>query len=134
YLNEDAIEGNMVWVGKLTIIASIVVGVLFTWNDTLGIGGAGGFSFIQKYTGFISPGVFAMFLLGMFLKRTTGPAAIACLITGFVLSVFFNEFAVQVFGPETWLYTAYLNKFGVYEIPFQICMGLAFAFTMLVMV
>src|SRR5690606_40339062 len=46
----------------------------------------------------------------------------------------FNEFAVDVFGPETWLYTAYLNKFGVYEIPFQICMGLAFAFTMLVMV
>ncbi|MCC2599054.1 sodium:solute symporter family transporter [Sphingobacterium sp. FBM7-1] len=134
YLNKDASEGKMVWVGKLTIIASIVVAVLFTWNDTLGIGGAGGFTFIQKYTGFISPGVFAMFLLGMFWKRTTGPAAIAGLITGFVLSVFFNEFAVQVFGPETWLYTAYLNKFGVYEIPFQICMGLAFAFTMLVMV
>src|SRR5690606_26709209 len=119
YLNKDASEGKMVWVGKLTIIASIVVAVLFTWNDTLGIGGAGGFTFIQKYTGFISPGVFAMFLLGMFWKRTTGPAAIAGLITGFVLSVFFNEFAVQVFGPETWLYTAYLNKFGVYEIPFQ---------------
>lgn len=134
YLNKDASEGKMVWVGKLTIIASIVIAVLFTWNDTLGIGGAGGFTFIQKYTGFISPGVFAMFLLGMFWKRTTGPAAIAGLITGFVLSVFFNEFAVQVFGPETWLYTAYLNKFGVYEIPFQICMGLAFAFTMLVMV
>jgi len=134
YMNKEASEGKMVWVGKLTIIASIVIAVLFTWNDTLGIGGAGGFTFIQKYTGFISPGVFAMFLLGMFWKRTTGPAAIAGLITGFVLSVFFNEFAVDVFGPETWLYTAYLNKFGVYEIPFQICMGLAFAFTMLVMV
>src|SRR5690606_856735 len=134
YMNKDASEGKMVWVGKLTIIASIVVAVLFTWNDTLGIGGAGGFTFIQKYTGFISPCVFAMFLLGMFWKRTTGPAAIAGLITGFVLSVFFNEFAVNVFGPETWIYTAYLNKFGVYEIPFQICMGLAFAFTMLVMV
>ncbi|MBD1427596.1 sodium:solute symporter family transporter [Sphingobacterium arenae] len=134
YMNKEASEGKMVWVGKLTIIASIVIAVLFTWNDTLGIGGAGGFTFIQKYTGFISPGVFAMFLLGMFWKRTTGPAAIAGLITGFVLSVFFNEFAVDVFGPETWIYTAYLNKFGVYEIPFQICMGLAFAFTMLVMV
>lgn len=134
YLNKDASEGKMVWIGKLTIIASIAVAVLFTWNDTLGIGGAGGFTFIQKYTGFISPGVFAMFLLGMFWKRTTGPAAIAGLITGFVLSVFFNEFAVKVFGPETWIYTAYINKFGVYEIPFQICMGLAFAFTMMVMI
>jgi len=134
YLNKEASEAKMVWIGKLTIVASIVVAVLFTWNDTLGIGGAGGFTFIQKYTGFISPGVFAMFLLGMFWKRTTGAAAIAGLIAGFVLSVFFNEFATKVFGPETWIYTAYMNRNGEYEIPFQICMGLAFAFTMLLMI
>lgn len=134
YMNKEASEGKMVWIGKITIVVSIVVAVLFTWNDTLGIGGAGGFTFIQKYTGFISPGVFAMFLLGMFWKRTTGAAAIAGLIAGFVLSIFFNEFAPRVFGPETWIYTAYLNKNGVYEIPFQICMGLAFAFTLLIMI
>ena len=134
YINKEASEAKMVWVGKITIVVSILVSVLFTWNDTLGIGGAGGFTFIQKYTGFISPGVFAMFLLGMFWKRTTGAAAITGLVTGFVLSVFFNEFATRVFGPETLIYTAYLNKNGVYEIPFQICMGLAFAFTMVLMV
>lgn len=134
YVNKEASEAKMVWVGKITIVVSIVVAVLFTWNDTLGIGGAGGFTFIQKYTGFISPGVFAMFLLGMFWKRTTGAAAITGLISGFVLSVFFNEFATSVFGPETWIYTAYLNKSGVYEIPFLICMGLAFAFTMVLMI
>lgn len=134
YMDKGASEAKMVWVGKITIVLSILVSVLFTWNDTLGIGGAGGFTFIQKYTGFISPGVFAMFLLGMFWKRTTGAAAITGLITGFVLSVFFNEFAPRVFGPETWIYTAYLNKSGVYEIPFQICMGLAFAFTMVLMI
>jgi len=134
YMDKGASEAKMVWVGKATIVASIVVSVLFTWNDTLGIGGAGGFTFIQKYTGFISPGVFAMFLLGMFWKRTTGAAAITGLVAGFVLSVFFNEFAPRVLGSETWLYTAYLNKNGAYEIPFQICMGLAFGFTMLLMV
>ena len=42
-----------------------------------GIGGEGGFTFIQKYTGFFSPGVFAVFLLGMFWKRTTAAAALA---------------------------------------------------------
>ena len=73
----------------------------------LGIGGVGGFTYIQKYTGFISPGVFAMFILGMFWKRTTGAAAIAGVITGFVLSVLFNEFAPQLFGNDTFLYTAY---------------------------
>ncbi len=134
YVDKGASEAKMVWVGKITIVLSILLSVLFTWNDTLGIGGAGGFTFIQKYTGFISPGVFAMFLLGMFWKRTTGAAAITGLVTGFVLSIFFNEFAPRVFGPETWIYTAYLNKSGVYEIPFQICMGLAFAFTMMLMI
>jgi solute:Na+ symporter, SSS family len=75
-----------------------------------------------------------MFLLGMFWKRTTGTAAIAGVISGFLLSVLFNVYAPSWFGPDTWLYTAYLNGSGVYEIPFHICMGLAFAFTMLLMI
>jgi SSS family solute:Na+ symporter len=112
----------------------MVIAVIFTWDDLLGIGGEGGFTFIQKYTGFISPGVFAMFILGMFWKRTTGAAAVAGVVTGFALSVFFNEFATQVFGSETFLYTAYRNSAGEYEIPFLICMGLSFMFTMIVMI
>lgn len=134
YFDKNADEKKQVWVGRLTVIISMIIAVIFTWEDLLGIGGEGGFTFIQKYTGFISPGVFAMFILGMFWKRTTGAAAIAGVITGFVLSVFFNEFAPQVFGNETLIYTAYPNGEGGYEIPFLICMGLSFFFTMLVMV
>ncbi|WP_313189551.1 sodium:solute symporter family transporter [Sphingobacterium sp.] len=134
YMDKNASEKKLIRVGKITIVLSIIVSLLFTWDDLLGIGGAGGFTFIQKYTGFISPGVFAMFLLGMFWKRTTGAAAIAGLITGFVLSVVFNNYAPTWFGHETFLYTAYPNAQGNYEIPFQICMGLAFLFTMIVMV
>lgn len=134
YFDKNADERKQVWVGRLTVITSMVIAVIFTWEDLLGIGGEGGFTFIQKYTGFISPGVFAMFILGMFWKRTTGAAAIAGVITGFVLSVFFNEFAPQVLGNETIFYTAYTNGEGGYEIPFLICMGLSFFFTMLVMI
>ncbi len=93
-----------------------------------------GLRFIQKYTGFISPGVFAMFLLGMFWKRTTGAAAIAGVITGFLLSVIFNVYAPEWFGNETWLYTAYKNSKGIYEIPFLLCMGYSFFFTVALMV
>lgn len=135
YFNKAAGEKHLVWVGRATIFAAMLVAVIFTWEDLLGIGGEGGFTFIQKYTGFISPGVFAMFILGMFWKRTTGAAAIAGVITGFVLSVFFNNsFAVSLFGTETWLYTAYPDGKGGYVIPFLICMGLSFLFTMIVMV
>lgn len=134
YFNTGADEKNMVWIGRLTVLASMVLALIFTWEDLLGIGGEGGFTFIQKYTGFISPGVFAMFILGMFWKRTTGAAAIAGVVTGFALSVFFNQFAPAVLGNETIFYTAYPNGKGGYEIPFLICMGLAFFFTMIVMI
>lgn len=134
YIGKEANEKRQVIVGRITVFVAMIVAVLFTWNDLLGIGGVGGFTYIQKYTGFISPGVFAMFLLGMFWKRTTGPAAIVGVIVGFLLSIFFNEFAPQVLGHENFLYTAYANGKGGYEIPFHICMGLSFLFTMLIMI
>lgn len=130
----EAEEKGMVWTGKIAALVSIALAVIFEWKDLLGISGEGGFTFIQKYTGFISPGVFAMFILGMFWKRTTGAAAVAGLLTGFLLAIFFNSFAVDLLGHENILYTAFINKEGVYEIPFLINMGWAFFFTMVVMI
>ena len=134
YMGKQSSEKKLVWVGRVTVAISMLVAVLFTWDDLLGIGGEGGFTFIQKYTGFISPGVFAMFILGMFWKRTTGAAAIAGVIAGFLLSVLFNNYAPGIFGNETLLYTAFPNGKGGYEIPFLICMGWSFFFTMVLMI
>jgi solute:Na+ symporter, SSS family len=134
YIDKEADDRKLVWIGRLTIVASMILAIMLTWNDLLGIGGAGGFTFIQKYTGFISPGVFAIFILGMFWKRTTGAAAVAGVLVGFVLSVFFNEYAPEMLGNQTLIYTAYPDGNGGFEIPFLICMGLAFGFTVLVMV
>ena len=134
YIQKEAGERQQVNIGRIAVFAAMLLAVLFTWNDVLGIGGVGGFTYIQKYTGFISPGVFAMFFLGMFWKRTTGTAAIVGVLAGFLLSVFFNEFAPAILGNETLLYTAYANGKGGFEIPFHICMGLSFLFTMLLMI
>jgi solute:Na+ symporter, SSS family len=136
-LATNADEKRQVWTGRIVAVIAIFISLLFTWEDLLGIGGEGGFTFIQKYTGFISPGVFAMFILGMFWKRTTGAAAVAGLITGLVLAIFFNNYAVAAFGNETWLYTAFKTVEDgkeVYQIPFLINMGWSFFFTVLVMV
>jgi SSS family solute:Na+ symporter len=134
YIAKEATEKQMVWIGRITILVAMFFSVAFTWNDLLGISREGGFTFIQKYTGFISPGIFAMFILGMFWKRTTGTAAIAGLITGFVLAIIFGNYAPQWFGHETLLYTAYINDKGIYEIPFLISMGWSFFFTVIIMV
>ena len=139
YIDSGASERKLIWIGRLAIFVSMIAALAFTWQDSLNIGGEGGFKFIQKYTGFISPGVFAMFLLGMFWKRTTGAAAVVGLLTGFGLSIFFDKIAPGI-SQENFLYTAYPNGkltpdgAPVYEIPFLICMGWSFAFTVLLMV
>ncbi len=134
YINKRADQERVVLIGKLTIAAAMLFSVLLTWKDLLGIGGEGGFTFIQKYTGFISPGIFAIFILGFFWKRTSGAAAITGILSGFLLSVVFNNYAPQWFGADTWLYTAFPNGHGGYEIPFLVCMGLSFGFTIVLMV
>jgi SSS family solute:Na+ symporter len=141
YINKAADEKKMVNVGRVTIVVSMIVALFLTWGDVLGIGSEGGFTFIQKYTGFISPGILAMFILGFFWKRTTGPAAVAGILTGFLVSVVFNNYAPQWFGHETPLYTAFETIKAVkgelvhtWEIPFLVCMGWSFVFTLLVMI
>lgn len=51
------------------LIAAIVAPALRTLDQA--------YQFIQEYVGFISPGVLAIFLLGLFWKRTTAAAALA---------------------------------------------------------
>ena len=134
YIKKDATQTQLVWVGRLAIFAAMLLSIALTWQDALGIGREGGFTFIQKYTGYLSPGIFAVFILGFFWKRTTGPAAVAGILGGFALAVLFNNYAPALFGNETLLYTAYPNGNGGYEIPFLICMGWSFVFTVLLMV
>ena len=134
YIKKDATEKQLVWIGRITIFAAMLLSIALTWQDALGIGREGGFTFIQKYTGYLSPGIFAVFILGFFWKRTTGAAAVAGILGGFALAVLFNNYAPALFGNETILYTAYPNGNGGYEIPFLICMGWTFVFTVLMMV
>ncbi|TDW97343.1 sodium:solute symporter family transporter [Dinghuibacter silviterrae] len=134
YIKVGASERRMVWIGRLSTIVALCMAIILTWHDMLGIGGSGGYTFIQKYTGYISPGIFATFILGIFWKKTTGTAAITGIVAGFLGSIFFGQFAVRLFGPETLLYTAFPNGHGAYEIPFFVCMGWVFFFTLLLMI
>jgi solute:Na+ symporter, SSS family len=126
YIGKEASERRLVWTGRLTVLVAMLIAILFTWDDWLGIGGKGGFEFIQKYTGFISPGIFAVFLLGFFWKRTTSLAAIVGIVGGFLLSILFNNYLPQLAGNDTWMYTAYSAAEGKFEIPFLVTMGWVF--------
>jgi SSS family solute:Na+ symporter len=134
YINRDASDTKTVSTGRIMIIVSLIIAIIINWNDTLGIGGKGGFEFIQKYTGYISPAIFPVFLLGFFWKKTTSRAAISGIIVGVILSVLFDKFLPTMLGHETILYTAYPTASGGFEIPYLIQMGWVFFFTTLLII
>ena len=83
-INEDASELSLVRIGRIASIVALVIGVLVApLLSTL----TQAIQFIQEYTGFISPGVFAVFLFGMFWKRTTSNAAFFTILIAIPISI-----------------------------------------------
>ncbi len=133
-INPEADEKKQVWIGRAAIIISMLLAVLIA--PFLGIDKKGGFEFIQEYTGFVSPGIFAMFILGFFWKKTTSNAALFATIGGFALSVFFKvlpKFADLAFLSPMGFSKQVLQKDGslIYEIPFLDRMGFVFIFAVI---
>lgn len=130
YFRKEASEKQLVWVGKLTIVLSVVLAIALAPH--LGIDKKGGFQYIQEYTGFVSPGVFAMFLLGFLWKRTTANAALFAIVGGFLLSVLLK--VLPQLMDLSFLYPigfAVPNAEGVYEIPFIDRIGIVFVLCVL---
>jgi SSS family solute:Na+ symporter len=126
HINKNANEKSLVWMGRVVVVVAMIVAIIIA--PFLGIDKKGGFEFIQEYTGFVSPGIFAMFILGFFWKRTTAAAAMFAIIGGFACSVFFKflpDFAdvsfLKVIG-----HAALNPASGVIEIPFLDRMGFVF--------
>jgi SSS family solute:Na+ symporter len=125
----DATEKNLVNTGKVAVVVAMVLGVLlsFVIGDMLMGEGKQGFQYIQEYTGFVSPGIFAMFILGFFWKKATSNAALFATVGGLIFAIVFkflpywtNLSFLSPFGYSK------LNADGVYEIPFMDRMGFVF--------
>ncbi|GAA4924360.1 sodium:solute symporter family transporter [Mucilaginibacter defluvii] len=128
-IKPDATDKQLVSLGKWSVVVSMVLGVILSLliGDALMGEGKQGFQYIQEYTGFVSPGIFAMFILGFFWKKATSNAALFSTIGGFIFSVIFK------FLPQ-WTDLSFMapygfskdNGTGVYEIPFLDRMGFVF--------
>jgi SSS family solute:Na+ symporter len=84
YFGQNASETKQVQVGRITagvafLVAAIVAPALGELDQA--------FQFIQEYTGFISPGVFAIFFFGVFWKKTTSNAALVGAALSIPLSI-----------------------------------------------
>lgn len=131
-INPGAGEKQQVQVGRWVIIISMILAVGIA--PYLGIDKKGGFQYIQEYTGFVSPGIFAAFLLGFFWKKATSNAALFATIGGFILSCLFKispaYINLEFLHP---LGLAVLNGDGVYEIPFIDRIGIVFLICVIAM-
>ncbi|MGY6520655.1 MAG: sodium/sugar symporter [Mongoliitalea sp.] len=103
YIDKDASETKQVKVGRLAAIVAFVVAALIA--PALGTLDQA-FQFIQEYTGFVSPGVFAIFFFGVFWKKTTSNAALTAAVLTIPLST--------------------ALKFGMPTLPFIDRMGVVF--------
>ena len=128
--NTEASEKRLVNVGKLTVVAAMILAVILSMiiGDSLMGEGKQGFQYIQEYTGFVSPGIFAMFILGFFWKKATSNAALFATIGGFIFSVILKFLPGWVdLSPLNAYGWAVANGNGVFEIPFMDRMLIVFA-------
>ncbi len=74
YFNKNASEKKLVRIGRLAVVVAMLIGAVVA-PSLKSLDQA--YQFIQEYVGFFSPGVLAVFLLGMFWKKTTASAGLA---------------------------------------------------------
>ena len=85
FINPNASDKQTVKVGRLSAAAALVIGA--TMAPLLG-GIDQAFQFIQEYTGVVSPGILAVFMLGLFWKKTTNKGAIWGALTSIPIALY----------------------------------------------
>ena len=120
YIKPNASDKQTVNMGRISaavalIIASIMAPLLGGIDQA--------FQFIQEYTGVVSPGILAVFILGLFWKKTTNKAAIIGALVSIPIAMYFKV------APKGWLDSALFV-----DIPFMDQMGYTALLTMLVIV
>ena len=131
YINTNSTEKQLVSVGRIAVVGAMVLAIAIA--PFMGIDKKGGFEFIQEYTGYVSPGIFALFILGFFWKRTTSNAALFALLGGVTFSILSKYIPTWTGVNDCIFYTAFLDG-DVYMIPFMDRMGWVFIFCVVSMV
>ena len=120
YLRPHAGDKETVNMGRISAaIALLIAGVMAPLLGSIDQA----FQFIQEYTGIVSPGILAVFILGLFWKKTTNKAAIIGALTSIPIAMYFKV------APKGWL-----NSPLFIDVPFLDQMAYTSLLTMLVIV
>ena len=108
-------NGNRVMVGRVVAVAAMLLAMICA-KPLLGNFDQA-FQYIQEFTGFFTPGIVVIFLLGMFWKKTTSSGALAAATGSAVLS-----FAFKILWPEL----PFIDRVGLV---FLLCVAIAVSFS-----
>ncbi len=102
YINKNASEKKTVNIGRITAAGALVIaGVLAPLMGNI----PQMFQYIQEYTGLVSPGILAVFLMGLFWKKSTSRAAIIGVITSILVAMLLKLPVVDLPWMDQMFYT-----------------------------
>jgi SSS family solute:Na+ symporter len=106
-------EHHLVLVGRITAVTAIIIAIIMA-RPLVG-SSEQAFQFIQEFTGFFTPGITVIFLLGLFWKRANEAGAIIAAVTSVALSTIMKytlPSAALPQGVNDYL-TPFINRMGV---------------------
>ena len=121
-INKNANDKKTVNVGRISALVALIIATIMA--PLLG-GIDQAFQFIQEYTGVVSPGILAVFVLGLFWKKTSNKGAIYGALLSIPIALFFK------IGPKGWMAETGLD-FLFPSLPFLDQMGLTAILSMVV--
>lgn len=102
YIGPESSDGHLVNVGRISAITALVIACLVAPM----LGGIGqAFQYIQEYTGLVSPGILAVFLLGLFWNKTTSKGAIIGVLMSIPFALFLKFMPLNMPFLDQMLYT-----------------------------
>jgi solute:Na+ symporter, SSS family len=112
-INPTASERLLVRIGRITSVAVVLIAIPIAPRlESLDQA----FQYIQEYTGMVSPGVVAIFFLGIFWKRTTSTAALAMVLLTIPVSAALKFLPSKIFAEGSTMLeflNPFLNQMGV---------------------
>ena len=123
-INMEASEALTVKVGRISAFVALIIATIMA--PLLG-GIDQAFQFIQEYTGIVSPGILAVFVMGLFWKKASNKGAIYGALASIPIAMFFK------IGSKGWMAGSSIE--GLFPIlPFLDQMGFTAILSMVVIV
>ena len=105
-INKKADDKSLVTVGRVAGLVALIIAILIA-PQLKSLGQV--FQYIQEYTGVVSPGILAVFLMGLFYKKASNNGAIWGVISSIPIAMYFKV------GPNGWSDLSLFN----HDIPFM---------------